>query len=386
MTEETKARKFEELFRYLTEEKMFNGSVVVCENGSPVYMNRNGIAALEKSEPITKHSRFDIASLSKSFTAMAIMILKEQQKLSFDDALSKHLSDLPYQDITIRNVLTHTSGLPDYIEWFEENWDRSKIASNEDVLDLFLKEHKPSLLFEPGEKWEYSNTGYILLAEVIKNVSGVTYDEFLENNIFRPLGMEHTAPLSRRIMKTSDNLAIGYIYDRKKDEYQIPDGIDEHSYVYFIDGVRGDGVINTTAEDLHKWDRALYSELLIEEETKNEAFNPAVLKDGSEYGYAIGLHPDNEAGYGFGWSVEKSEYGKIISHGGYCAGFHSFLIRYAESDQSIIYLSNRDHVNFDDNKIHHDIVLQMENILFGKDVRLPTFPVAEESSNEINTV
>ncbi|WLR58852.1 serine hydrolase domain-containing protein [Guptibacillus hwajinpoensis] len=384
MTEHIKLKKLEELFSFLTKEKMFNGSVLVSENGSLIYDNVNGLAAIDQGKKLSEDSRFDIASFSKSFTAMAIMILKEEQKLNFEDALEKHLPELPlpYQGITIRNLLTHTSGLPDYIDWFEENWDRKKIASNKEVLELFLKEHQPSLLFEPGDNWEYSNTGYILLAEVVKKVSGLTFEEFLKSYIFSPLGMNHTQLLSRRINKESLELAEGYIYDRVNDEYHIPDHMDEHSYVYFIDGVRGDGVINTTAEDLYKWEQALYTNVLVTINTKNEAFKPAVLTNGKSLGYSVGLHPDGEAGYGFGWSIENnSNTGKILSHGGYCAGFHSFVIRYVDSNKSIIYLSNIDYLEFEDNKLHHDIVLQIENILFDKEVKLPSFPVKNNSSS-----
>ena len=384
MTEHIKLKKLEELFSFLTKQKMFNGSVLVSENGSPIYENVNGVAAIDQGKELSKDSRFDIASISKSFTAMAIMILKEEQKLNFEDALEKHLPELPppYQGITIRNLLTHTSGLPDYIDWFEDNWDRKKIASNKEVLELYLKVHQPSLLFEPGNNWQYSNTGYILLAEVVKEVSGLTFEEFLESNIFGPLEMHHTQLLSRRINKDSFELAEGYIYDRENDDYRIPDHMDEHSYVYFIDGVRGDGVINTTAKDLYKWEQALYANVLINENTKNEAFKPAVLTNGKSLGYSVGLHPDVEAGYGFGWSIENnSKTGKILSHGGYCAGFHSFVIRYVNSNKSIIYLSNIDYLEFDDNKLHHDIVLQIENILFDKEGQLPSFPVTNNSSS-----
>lgn len=383
MTEHIKLKKLEELFSFLTKEKMFNGSVLVSENGSLIYDNVNGLAAIDQGKKLSEDSRFDIASVSKSFTAMAIMILKEEQKLNFEDALEKHLPELPlpYQGITIRNLLTHTSGLPDYIDWFEEHWDRKKIASNKEVLELFLKEHQPSLLFEPGDNWEYSNTGYILLAEVVKKVSGLTFEKFLNRNIFGPLGMNHTQLLSRRINKESLELAEGYIYDRVNDEYHIPDHMEEHSYVYFIDGVRGDGVINTTAEDLYKWEQALYTNVLVTKNTKNEAFKPAVLTNGKSLGYSVGLHPDVEAGYGFGWSIENnSKTGKILSHGGYCAGFHTFVIRYVASNKSIIYLSNIDYLEFEDNKLHHDIVLQIENILFDKEVQLPSFPVTNNSS------
>ena len=384
MTEHIKLKKLEELFSFLTKEKMFNGSVLVSENGNLIYDNVNGLAAIDQGKKLSKDSRFDIASVSKSFTAMAIMILKEEQKLNFEDALEKHLPELPlpYQGITIRNLLTHTSGLPDYIDWFEENWDRRKIASNKEVLELFLKEHQPSLLFEPGDNWEYTNTGYILLAEVVKKVSGLTFEEFLKSYIFGPLGMNHTQLLSRRINKESLELAEGYIYDRVNDEYHIPDHMDEHSYVYFIDGVRGDGVINTTAEDLYKWEQALYTNVLVKKNTKNEAFQPAVLTNGKSLGYSVGLHPDVEAGYGFGWSIESnSNTGKILSHGGYCAGFHSYVIRYVDSNKSIIYLSNIDYLDFDDNKLHHDIVLQIEKILFDREVKLPSFHVRNTSSS-----
>ncbi|WP_169525414.1 serine hydrolase domain-containing protein [Pseudalkalibacillus hwajinpoensis] len=384
MTKDKKIETFDELFRYLIDEQMFNGSVIVSENGSPIYTKVSGVGQRGESSQLNNQSSFDTASISKTFTSMAIMMLKEQQKLRVDDAIEKYLADLPYKGITIRNLLTHTSGIPDYIEWFEEYWDRNKIATNQDIIELFLKGEKPELLSKPNEKWHYSNTGYILLAELIEKVSGLSYEEYLQRNIFDPLGMESTRPLSRRMEKEINSIVDGYIYDRINHKYFIPDTIDEHSYVYFLDGVRGDGVINTTAEDLVKWDQGLYSDELVSEETKMEAFKSAELNDDTKLGYGAGLHPDAEAGYGFGWSIEENETsGKILAHGGYCAGFHSFIIRYVDSNKSIIYLSNIDYLDFNENKIHHDIVLELENILFDREIRLPIFPSLTNSTEEI---
>lgn len=386
MVNSKKIEELDEMFRYLISEKIFNGSVIVCVNGSPVYTKVYGLGQRGESNQLNTFSLFDIASISKTVTSMAIMILKEQQKLRFDDAIDKYLTDLPYKGITIRNLLTHTSGIPDYIEWFEEHWDRSKVATNQDVIELFLKGARPELLSKPDEQWNYSNTGYILLAELIEKVSDLPYEEYLDANIFKPLGMTSTRPLSRRIEKNINNIVDGYIFDRINDEYVIPDTINDHSYVYFLDGVRGDGVINTTIEDLVKWDQALSSNELVREETKMEAFTAAILKDGTSLGYGAGLHPEAKAGYGYGWSIEQNETtGKILAHSGYCAGFHSFLIRYVDSNKSIIYLSNIDYLDFDENKIHHDIVLQVENILFDKKVEFPKISVLTDSMKEIET-
>ena len=149
----------------------FNGNILVAKNGNIIYQQALGYADLNSKRLLNDSSVFELASLSKQFTAMGIMILKEKKLLSYDDNVKKFFPNFPYDNITIRNLLTHTSGLPGYEEQFEKKWDRKKIAFNKDVIDM-LQQQKDTLLFKPGTKWQYSNTGFAVLASIIEKISG----------------------------------------------------------------------------------------------------------------------------------------------------------------------------------------------------------------------
>ena len=200
-------------------------------------------------------SVFELASVSKQFTAMGIMICKERDLLSYYDNIKKFFPDLPYDNITVRNLLTHTSGLPSYEDQFEKNWDHKKIAFNKDIIDML--ERHDTLFFKPGTKWKYSNTGYALLASIIEKVSGMSYNDFMAKNIFQPLGMTHTFIYNTRRTtgKIPANYALGFVYSDSLKQYILPDSLPKYDYVYYLDGIVGDGCVNSTTGDLFKWDR-----------------------------------------------------------------------------------------------------------------------------------
>ncbi|GIO08595.1 hypothetical protein J31TS6_46230 [Brevibacillus reuszeri] len=209
---ERQSNQLDELFTTLADKKKFNGNIMVLDKGVPVFKGSFGFAQLASSMMLTTDSVFELASVSKAFTAMGIMILQEQGKLSYEDPIEKFLPDFPYMHISVHNLLTHTSGLPDYMELFEQHWDRSKIATNHDILEL-LKLHKPEVYFRPNEKYEYSNTGYVLLALIIEQASGTSFADFMNQRIFLPLEMEKTRVYNRRYSQESiDNYAYGYVY------------------------------------------------------------------------------------------------------------------------------------------------------------------------------
>jgi len=258
------------------------------------------------------------------------MILKKQNKLSYDDSLRKFFPELPYHNITVLQLLQHTSGLPDYMPLFNEHWDSTKIAVNSDIIKL-LSQYKPDTLFAPGAKWEYSNTGYALLASIIEKVSGKKFGEFLRKNIFEPLGMKRTQVYCRRYENRKiDNYAYGYVMDKKTNKFVLPDSIAETAIlVYALDGIQGDGTVNSTTTDLLKWDRALYTEKLVSKKMMVEAFQPAKLSEGKTYGY------------GFGWSLgDIKSIGKIVTHTGGWPGYATLIEREIEVDKTIIILQN----------------------------------------------
>lgn len=261
---------------------------------------------------------------------MGILILQKQGKLNLDEPMTKYLPKLAfYQKITIRNLLNHTAGLPDYLSIMDTVFDKTKIAVNSDIIDIFAK-LKPALEFTPGTQFKYSNTGYALLASIIEKASGQSYASFLKKNIFNPLHMNRTFVLNRRLHpKKVDNYAFGYIYSKYLGKYILPDSIEKAKVVYWLDGVVGDGTVNSTVLDLLKWDRALYTTKLISKTDLEQMFSPAKLADGSY------------TKYGFGWKIEQhDDYGKVIRHSGGWPGYKSDIERHTDNDKTIIVLQN----------------------------------------------
>jgi CubicO group peptidase (beta-lactamase class C family) len=232
--------------------------------------------------------------------------------------------------MTIRHFLSHTSGIGEYEELIvKATTDPKKIATNDDIIAEFAKQ-KPSVLFKPGEKWEYSNTGYAMLASIVQRVSGKSFGEFLSENIFVPLDMKHSRIYkTRRSGEVIPNYAYGFLYSDSLKKYVLPDSIKEHYYVYTLDGIEGDGAVNSTTGDLLKWDKALYTNKLVSKETLEEAFSSGKLNNDS-------LH-----GYGFGWFIENDpDLGKIVRHTGSWPGYRNLVMRFVDKGDCVIVLTN----------------------------------------------
>ncbi len=312
----------------------FNGNVLVAKQGKIIYQQGLGYADYNTKRLLNDSSVFELASLSKQFTAMGIMILKEKKQLSYDDNIRRFFPDFPYDNITIRDLLTHTSGLPSYEAQFAKKWDHKKIAFNKDVLDM-LQGQKDTLFFKPGTKWKYSNTGYVVLAAIIDKVWGMDYNEFMAKYIFKPLGMMHTFIYNTRRStgKIPANYALGFTYSDSLKRYILPDSLARLNYVYYLDGIEGDGCVNSTIGDLYKWDRALYTDKLVSKATLDEMLSPLVQTSPR----------DSTNFYGFGVMVQpKTENGKIISHTGSWPGYATFISRHVDNDETIIILSNNE--------------------------------------------
>ncbi|WP_179298635.1 serine hydrolase domain-containing protein [Evansella halocellulosilytica] len=372
MSEQMKANEMKRLFKYITDEKLISGVAFAAEDGKPIFHEAFG-ENLHSGKTLNKHTKFEIASLTKPFTATAILVLIEQGKLQLDESLQTYFPELPYEHVTIYHLLNHTSGLPDYMVWFEndENWDPAKIATNQGVLQ-YISEKQPEVYFAPGEKWEYCNTGYVLLAEIIAQVSKVSFEQFLRDMIFEPLQMNNTLQHSRRIRPSQiKNYAIGYMYDHQSQSFHLPDDRKNNNYVYFLDGVYGDGALSSTIDDLFAFEQAWYTEKILNNETVKKALTPTII-NGESIGYCPGFHINAAAGYGFGWKIEEdTNLGKIVYHDGYWAGYCLGMIRYVDYNKTIIYASNVDYIKREQNKIHHDTMLAMEKILFDMEWEYP---------------
>lgn len=332
----------------------FNGNVLIAEKGEIVFQKSYGFADFDSKRMLNDSSVFELASVSKQFTALSILRLMEKGKLKLTDSLRQYFPELPYSNITIRHMLTHTSGLPDYERAMNEKWDRSKIAFNNDMI-AFLAMEKLSVNFLPGTKWEYSNTAFAILASIVEKVSGQTFRNYLSENIFIPLGMQHSRIYNtRRSLKdTIANYAYGFGYSDSLKKYILPDSDPNMSFVIYLDGIQGDGVVNSTTADLLKWDRALKNHTLLSEATQSEMLKGQELMDTLNKSY-----------YGYGLMVGKNEEGNFISHSGGWPGYTTFLTRYVDADRTIIVLSNN-------NSNSPAIAATLEKMMSGKPVVMP---------------
>ncbi|HMG89553.1 MAG TPA: serine hydrolase domain-containing protein [Chryseolinea sp.] len=324
------ASSVDSVVRSVADTARFNGNVLVSKSGKVICQKSVGYANFDTKALLNDSSVFELASVSKQFTSMCIMILQERGKLRYSDDVRIFIPELPYQGMTIRHLLTHTSGIPDYMELFSKDWNPKEIAFNEDVIELLVKK-KPAILFKPGDKWEYSNTAFVLLASVIERVSGMPFGEFLAQNIFTPLDMQHSRTYNTRRSKGEiiPNYAYGFVYHDALKQFILPDSLKELSFVITLDGIQGDGIVNTTTSDLFKWDQALYTEKLVKQATLEEAFTPSKLNN------------DSIINYGFGWGLSgDSVSGKIVSHGGGWPGYNTFIVRFIDKNNCIIVLSN----------------------------------------------
>lgn len=307
----------------------FSGVVLVASDGEILMEKALGYRSFEEKIPLKPTDIFELASLSKEFTAMVIMICLEKGKLDFDDPVEKYL-DIPYKGITIRHLLTHTSGLPDYQAVMDEHWDKSKVAGNPEILE-YLRKYSPPKLFDPGEEYQYSNTGYVLLASIAEKATGKDFIALSRDWIFKPLNMSSTYIRSLEEKVAVVNFAAGHLKD-SLGNYVNANKFHESDYTVWLGNRKGPGRVSSSVEDLLKWDQALYTKKLVSKETLEEAFSPYVLNDGTR------------SYYGFGWEVEpKSPFGKMVMHTGDNPGYKTIIVRFIEENKTIIVLNNNYH-------------------------------------------
>lgn len=320
----------------------FSGVLLVADSGKVVYHKAFGFKNFDTKEPIDTTSIFEIASVSKQFTSMVIMMLKEEGKLAYDDLLEKYIPGLPYKNITLRHLLTHTSGLPDYQAVMDKNWDKTKIAGNPECIE-YLKKFAPPKLFEPGEKYEYSNTGYMLLASVAEkasaeatsDTSGIDFISFARTRIFVPVEMTNTDIRSQNEKSMLPQMAWGHIWVDEKKAYVRADSMLQFNYGIWLGNRKGPGRISSTTRDLLKWDQMLYRGKLVSDATLNEAFTPMTL------------NTDSVSNYGFGWTIEDHPVlGKVVRHSGGNPGYNTHIVRYIDANRTIIMLCNNAHPRF----------------------------------------
>lgn len=332
----------------------FNGNVLVAEKGEIIFQKSYGYADFDTKRMLNDSSVFELASVSKQFTAMAILLLKDKGRLTLNDSLRHYFPELPYSGITLYQMLTHTSGLPDYEGAMNEKWDHSKIAFNQDMI-AFLAKEKPPIVFKSGTQWEYSNTAYAILASIVEKVSGQTFKDYMAQNVFQPLKMKHSRIYNTRrsSKETIPNYAYGFVYDDSLKKYQLPDSVADLKFVIYLDGIQGDGIVNSTTADLLKWDRALKNHTLLKVASQKEMLSKQALVDTAKQVF-----------YGFGVFLEKSDLGNLISHSGGWPGYVTFLARNVDKDQTVIVLSNNQSSS-------PQISTALQHLMNGKPVEIP---------------
>ena len=295
--------------------KGFNGAILVAKKGRVIFEDYHGYFNLFKKDSLTSHSAFHLASVSKTFTAMATLKLVEMGKVNLDDDVKKFFPGFPYDNVTVKLLLSHRSGLPNYIYFMEQlGWDRKQYCSNEDVLSYLLK-YKPPITSQPGTHFSYCNTNYALLGLIIEKASGKSYSDFLQTNFFTPLHMNDT-----------------YVFNMTDSAKAMPsfDWRGRLEKLTFLDTGFGDKNIYSTPEDLLKWDQALYTNQIFSAKTLEEAYTP---------------YSNEKPGirnYGYGWRMNVYPNGKkIIYHNGWWHGNNTVFIRMIQDSVTIIVLGNK---------------------------------------------
>ena len=317
----------------------FNGQVLVARHGTIVYNRCFGFADFRNNTAVTEETPFQLASISKTFTATAILLLHQEGKLHIDSLVMNYIPEFPYPDITVRHLLNHTSGLQNYMWVMERFWTQGRMPDNEDMLATFIK-HKRPLDFVPGTRWAYSNTGYAVLGLMAERVSGQRYPDFLRERIFQPLGMLNTFVYDVHQAMNPEHRAYGFRPGRGR-HYFIPD--------VSHDGVFGDKGVYSTAMDLYKWDQAIYRNELLSPELWQMAFERATLKN------------TNTVNYGMGWRLQFFMDHRIVHHPGRWNGFRTSLKRYIDDEATLVVLSNN-------NRSIAGLVERMQEIIFHREL------------------
>lgn len=295
-------------------------ALLVSRNGVPIRKQGFGLANVELYAPAKPETIFQSGSMGKQFTATAVMLLVEEGKIGLNDSLSKYIADGPgwWRDVTIRELLSHTAGFTDYPKDFDLRRDYT-----EDELLKIVEGIPPA--YSPGTSWAYSNLGYVTLGILIHRVSGQYFGDFLQERVFKPLGMSTT-----RIISEADivpNRAAGYVLDKgqlKNQEWVSPSA-----------NSTADGSLYFTILDLAKWDAALYTEKVLKESSKREMWTVAALNDGKP----------NRGPYGFAWFVESRNGHPLVGHGGRWQGFSTHIARYLDDGLTIVILTNQGNCN-----------------------------------------
>lgn len=324
--------RFDEYMNAAVKLGRFNGYVLIAKDGKAVFSKGCGMANFEEDIPNTPQTKFRLASITKSFTAMAVMMLQEKGKLSLQDSICKHLGDCPaaWKPITIRHLLNHTSGISDYVSAPDFMRTISLRLTSDELLASF--KDKP-LIFAPDERFAYSNSNYILLGRIIENLSGQPYGVFIKENIFAPLRMMNSGYDDNSTLLK--HRAIGYI--------KQPDKLINARYMDMTNAYSA-GALYSTAEDLLLWSESLDTEKLVSKKSTHEIFTPG------------------KGGAGYGWFINRNATNRLlITQSGVNSGFAAAILRYPEEKACIILLNNFENAAPHLARVGHDLTAILFN-------------------------
>ena len=353
-------RKMDEIFAPLADANSPGLAVLVRKGDRAIFERGYGVRDLRKQIRIDAQTNFRLASFTKQFTAMAVMLLARDGKLRYEQTLAEIFPEFPSygKQITIRNLLNHTSGAPNYEDLMDSAekgkdpiWTPERQIQDDQVLRLLEKESKGK--FEPGTSWSYSNSGYVVLGLIVAKVSGKPYGEFLRERIFAALKMNHTI-----VFQKGKNEIVNRAFGHAKEG----DGFRETDQSP-TSATLGDGGIYSSLEDLAKWDDALRNHTLLSKNEMKPALTPAKLADGSEPHWPSepsddNLHPGRPVSYGFGWFLDSYDGHERMWHWGGTTGFRTAIERFTNDQLTVIILCNRADLN------PEKMALQVADLIF----------------------
>ena len=336
----------------------YNGTILAAREGNVMISRSFGFADFRNHTPLRPETPFQLASISKTFTAAAVLMLQEQGKFHVDDLVEEHILGFPWPQITIRQLLNHTSGLQNYMWMVERYWNKPDPPNNQDMLDLFVR-YPRGFNFRPGTRFGYSNTGYAFLALLIERVTEQSYAEFMQQHIFEPLGLEHTFVYNPHCsIPTNNNRAFGFRRWGHRHIY-IPDVLH--------DGVMGDKGIYSNINDLYKWDRAISNGALLSDSLWQQAFEHTRLAN------------NRPVRYGMGWRLQTYLDNHVVHHPGRWNGFRTSFKRFLDDDVTLIMLSNNSR------DITH-MINDIQSILFYREIAAREAPPEKEDPADYEVI
>jgi CubicO group peptidase (beta-lactamase class C family) len=315
-------KRVDEFFHKLHLKSGFNGNILVAKNGHIIYENALGWADHLTRDSLKINSQFQLASVTKTITSTAIMQLWERGKLKLDQDVRDFFPNFPYQGITIRLLLTHRSGMMNYVYFIDDlyrahHWSEKKGLTNAQVMDTIAK-YKPARFNVPNKRFLYNNSNFMVLGSIVEKVSGMTYADYVKENIFKPAGMTHTAVYSKAVYEKIPVDVVGH--DRNSWRYSVVPNV--------LDGPVGDKGVYSTVGDLFLFDQALRAGRLIKPATQDSAYtdrNPMLR---------------GHFNYGYGWRLFEAPGEKVVYHTGWWHGFRHIYVRDMKNDVTIVLLGN----------------------------------------------